>query len=224
MVETWYQITIKALQETWRGFLMFLPKLIGSLLVFIIGWFISTGIGRLVSEVLKRIKFNKFFERTGWRESLAKADLRVDPAGFVGAISKWMLVIVFLLASVQILEFTAFEYLLKEIIAWLPNLVVAIAIFIVAVILADILEKITKASVEKIDVGYVGFIGVLIKWSIYIFAGLIILRQLEVTPTIIDALVNGFVGMMALAFGLAFGLGGKDAAASFIEDIKRKIS
>lgn len=224
MVGTWSQITITALQDTWRGFLIFLPKLIGSLVVLIIGWLIANGIGRLVSEILKKLKFNNIFERTGWRGALIKADLEVDPADFVGAVAKWMLVIVFLLASVQILEFKAFEFLLKEIIAWLPNLIVAIAIFVVAIILADILEKIIKASVEKIDVGYVGFIGLLIRWSIYVFAGLIILRQLEVTPTIIDTLVQGFVGMIALAFGLAFGLGGKDAAASLIDDLKKKIS
>jgi len=224
MIQEWSRITVEALQDTWRGFLIFLPKLIGALVVFIIGWFISTGIGRLIAEILKRAKFNRIFERTGWREALSKADVQVDPAGFIGAIAKWMLVIVFLLASVDILEFEEFAVFLTSVLEWLPNLVVAVAIFVVTVIITDILEKLFKTGVKKMDIGYAEFLGTAIRWAIYIFAGLAILLQLGITPTIIDTLVKGFVGMLALAFGLAFGLGGKDAAASFISDMKRKIS
>jgi hypothetical protein len=101
---------------------------------------------------------------------------------------------------------------------------VAILIFVVAVILTDILEKLIKASVKKMGIGYVGLIGTAARWAIYIFALLAILDQLGVATTIVDALVTGFVGMVAIAFGLAFGLGGKDAASNLIEDFKRKIS
>jgi len=131
---------------------------------------------------------------------------------------------VFLLASVEILGFVQFADFLKEVISWLPNLIVAAAIFVVAIIMADILEKIVKASVKKIGIRYVEFLGIAVKVAIYIFAALAILLQLGITPTIINTLVVGFVGMIALASGLAFGLGGKDAASKLIKDLKEKIS
>ena len=224
MLQNWSDITWSALQSTWEVFFTFLPKLLGAGLVFIIGWFFALGLGRLVAEFLKRLKFNQIFERTGWKAALEKAELKVNPSEFVGAIFKWILVIVFLLASVDILGFTQFANVLSGLIAWLPNLIVAIAIFVVAVILTDIIEKIIKASVKKMEIGYAGFAGTAARWSIYTFAGLAILLQLGVTPSIINTLVIGFVGMLALAFGLAFGLGGKDAAAKFISDVQRKIS
>ena len=224
MLRNWSIITYGVLEDTLRGFLMFLPKLIGALTIFVIGWFISVGIGRLVSEILKKLRFNQIFERNNWKEALEKAEIKVNPSDFTGGICKWILVIVSLFISVGILGFDQFADFLVQIIAWLPNLIIAIAIFVVSVITADILEKVIKAGVKKIGVGYAGFLGSAVRWSLYIFAGLAILRQLGVTPTIIDTLVMGFVGMITLAVGLSFGLGGKDAAARLIEDIRKKIS
>lgn len=223
-LQDWSTITLSALQKTWDIFLTFLPKLFGATIIFIIGWFLALGVGRLVAEFLKRLKFNQIFERTGWKEALEKAELKVNPSEFMGAIFKWILVIVFLLAAVDILELRQFSIVLSNLIAWLPNLIVAVAIFVVAVILTDIIEKLIRASVKKMEIGYAGFLGTAARWSIYTFAGLAILLQLGVTPTIIDTLITGFVGMLALAFGLAFGLGGRDAASRFIADVQKKIS
>ncbi len=224
IVQDWSIITLEALQGAWRGFLMFLPRLIGAIVVLVIGWFLAVGLGKLIAEILRQLKFNRIFERAGWKEALQKAELKVNPSEFIGAICKWILIIVFLLASVEILGFVQFAAFLKGIVAWLPNLIVAAAIFVVTVILTDILEKVFKASVKKMGVDYAGFLGVSIRWAIYIFATLAILLQLGVTPTIIDTLIKGFVGMITLSFGLAFGLGGKDAASQFIGEIKAKIS
>ena len=224
MVLDWGTVTLQALQSAWQGFLNFIPILIGAIIVFVIGWFIALGIGKLIAEILARLKFNKLFEKTGWKGALEKAELKVNPSEFIGAICKWILVIVFLLAAVEILGFVQFANFLRSVIGWLPNLVVAIAIFVVAIILADILEKIVRAGVKKLELGYAEFLGAAVRWAIYIFAGLAILLQLGVTPTIINTLVIGFVGMIALALGLAFGLGGKEAAAKLIEKIGEKIS
>jgi len=224
MVVDWYSITLQALQNTWQGFLNFIPNLIGAIIVFIIGYFIALGIGKIVAEVLTRLKFNKIFERMGWREALEKAELRVDPSEFIGAIFKWILVIVFLLIAVEILGFPQFAVLLNKLVGWLPNLIVAIAILLVAIILADILDKVIRASVQKIGVKYVGVLGGMVRWAIYIFAGLAILVQLGVAQALINSLIMAFFGMIALAFGLSFGLGGKDAASQIIEDLRKKIS
>lgn len=224
IVQDWSIITLEALQSAWRGFLLFLPRLIGALFVLTIGWFLAIGLGKLVAGILKQLRFNRIFERASWKEALQKAELKVNPSEFIGAICKWILIIVFLLASVEILGFVQFADFLKSVVAWLPNLIVASAIFVVTVIVTDILEKVLKTSVKKMGVGYAGFLGVAIRWAIYIFAGLAILLQLGVTPSIIDTLIKGFVGMITLALGLAFGLGGKEAAAQFIVDIREKIS
>ena len=103
------QITSSALSDAFRdllsGVVSFVPLLIFAILVLLVGWFIAVGVGRLVADLLTRIKFNQVFERGNWKEALAKADLKVDPAGFIGGVFKGGLGIVFFLSSVEILFF-----------------------------------------------------------------------------------------------------------------------
>lgn len=220
----WYNITAKALSELWEGFILFIPNFFIALIIFIIGWIISLGIGKLVAEILTRIGFNKFFEKNGWKEAMEKADVKVNAANFVGAIVKWIFIIVFLSIAVTILGFPEFNAFLNSVVFWLPNLIIATAIFVVGVVVADMAEKIIKIWVKKMGVVYAGFIGSIAKWAIYIFAGMAILVQLGIAETLINTLLTGFVAMLALAFGLSFGLGGKEAAAKAIQDAKDKLS
>ncbi len=223
IVQTWAETTTLALQNLWQGFLAFIPTLIGALVVFIIGWFISVGIGKLISEILTKIKFNQLFERAGWKQALEKADLKVNASEFVGAIVKWVLVIVFLLAAVEILGFIQFAGFLKSVLAYLPNVIVAALIFVVTVIVVDIVEKIVRAGVEGVKVGYGHLVSIIIKWSIWIFAILAILHQLGIAKAFMETLFTGFVAMLVISLGIAFGLGGKEVAAEILRDLRNKL-
>ena len=223
MVIDWASITVEALQNLWVGFLSFIPALVGAIVVFAVGWFISVGVGKLVAEVLKRLKFNRIFERGVWKEALEKAEFKVDAAGFIGMIVQWVLVIVFLLAAVEILGLTQLAGFLNNVLAYLPNVIAAAFIFVAAVIIADLMEKIIRATVESIKVGYGHLVGIIVKWSIWIFAILAILIQLGVAPSLINTLFIGLVGVIVISAGLAFGLGGRDIASQVLGDLYRKL-
>lgn len=223
MILDWYAITLESLQDLWQGFLGFLPSLVGALLIFFIGWVISVAVGRLVGDILKRLNFNKIFEKGNWDEALAKADIKVDAAAFIGSIFKWSLVIVFLLASVEVLGLTQLAGFLKDVLAYLPNVVVASLIFVVAVVIADISEKVLRALVESTQVGYGHVVGVIVRYSIWVFALIAILMQLGIAPMLLQTVLTGVVALIVIAGGLAFGLGGKDMAAEILSDLKRKL-
>lgn len=224
LVQTWAEATALALLKLWEGFLNFIPNLIGALLVFLLGWFVALGIGKLVAEILTRIKLNQFFERAGWKAALEKAELKVNPSEFIGAIVKWVLVIVFLLVAVEILGLVEFAGFLRSVLAYLPNVVVAALILVVTVIVVDIVEKIVRAAVEGIRVGYGHLVSVIVKWSIWIFAILAILQQLrfEAAGWVFEIIKIAFVGIVAMA-AIAFGLGGKEVAAEILQDLRRKL-
>lgn len=223
MVLDWYAVTLSGLQELWQGFIGFMPSLVGALVIFILGWFISVGVGRLIADILKRIKFNQVFERGNWKRALEKADMKVDPAGFIGGIFKWVLVIVFLLAAVEVLGLNQLAAFITDVLAYLPNVLVASLIFVVAVIIADIAEKVLRAAVESAQIGQAHMVGVIVRWSIWIFAAIAILTQLGVTPVLWQTLFTGLVALIVLGGGLAFGLGGKDVAAQWLQDMNRKL-
>ena len=223
MVTDWYQITIVALVNLWQGVLGFVPRLFGALIVFIVGWFIAVGIAKLVSEILTRIKFNQIFETGSWKKVLEKAEVHVKPSEFIGMIVKWVLMIVFLMASVEILGLSIFTDFLTSVVNYLGNVVVASLIFVVAVIVADILAKIMVATTESVKFEYSQLAGEIVRWSIWIFAILAILYQLGVAPPLVETLLSGIVGVFVISFGLAFGLGGRDAAADAIEGLRQKM-
>lgn len=222
MILDWYTITMGALSDLWQGFIEFLPSLIGALIIFIVGWLISVGIGKLVAEVLRKLKFNKIFDKGSLKAALDKANFKVDASGFVGAIFKWVLVIVFLLAAVEVLGLIQFADFLSNVLEYLPNVIVAVLIFVVAVIISDILEKIVRAAVESTKVGFGDLAGSIVRWSIWVFAIIAILYQLDIGKELISTLLNGIIALIVIAGGIAFGLGGKDAAGEAINTIRKK--
>ncbi len=224
MVSELLENVFEDLGVLWTGFLEFIPSLIVALIVFIIGWFIALAIGRVVSEILIRIRFNELFERTDWKQALDKAKLTVNPAEFLGAIVKWILVIVVLMITVEILGLTEFATFLREdVVGYLPSVFIAALIFVVAVIVTDIVEKIVVATVEKMKVNYSRFAGKMAKWSIWIIAIFAIISELQIAEKISGTLFTGLMAFFVIAGGLAFGLGGKEIAADILRDLREKI-
>lgn len=223
MFQEWLDTTYQGLLDLWSGFIGFVPRLIGALIIFLIGWFVAVGIEKIVARILIQLKFNRLFVSGSWKEALEKAEFKVNPAEFIGAIFKWILIIVFLLIAVEILGFVQFTEVLKTLVEWLPHLVVAIAMFVVAAILSELLGKITVASLEKAKVGYAQLAGKIVRWLIWIFAVFAILLQLQIFEDLIKTILSGLIAALAIAFGLAFGLGGRDLAADLLKSFQQRL-
>ncbi len=223
MPQDWYLVTMQALQDLWLGFLYAIPNLLGAIIVFVVGLVVASWTAWLITKTLNWIKLNQLFAQGQWDEALEKAGIKADVAGFVGQVCRWILVITFLLASVEILGLSQFASFLSGIIAWLPNVVVAVLMLVVAVIISDILEKIAVASVARAKIKSVHTVGLVVKWSIYLFAFLAILMQLGVAPSLVEIFFSGIVATIVISAGLSFGLGGKDLAKDILEDLRRKL-
>lgn len=227
MIENLALRTYESLVEIWPGLISgiidAIITLVFALIVLFVGWLIALGIGQLITRILNVIKLNQYIERAGIKEALEKAELKVDTAAFLGTIFKWIVFVIVLSVVAEILGLVQFAGLLQSILGYLPNVVVAVLVFVVAVIIAEILEKIVRAVVEGVKVGYGSVVGAIIKWAIWIFAILLILDQLGIGSDLIRILFAGIVAMIAIAGGVAFGLGGKDVAGEILRDLKKKI-
>lgn len=217
-------IILNDIQRLASGSVLFLLKLIPSLLVFILGWFISAGIGKIVTEILKKMRLDKIFESTGWKDAMEKAEIKTTISEFTGSLVKWILIIVFLAISSQIIGVERFSaFLFEGIIPWLPNLLVAVLILVVTVIVAQFAEKMVKASVSKAKMDYVNLAGIIVKWSIWFFGIFAILSQLGIAEKLVLSLFQGIMALIAIAGGLAFGLGGKEFASDILKSLKEKM-
>jgi len=219
----WYEVTLRALQDAWQAFLIFIPNLAGALLVFVIGWFVAIWGGKIVTEILNRLNINRLFEKDGWKTALERADLKVNVSEFLGAIVKWILMIVFLTAAVEILGLVQFAGFLTDILGYLDNVVVAALIFVVTVVVVDIVVKIIVATGEGAKFVHSRLAGEIAKWAIWIFAILAILHQLGIAQPLIEILFTGVVAVLVISCGLAFGLGGKETAAEILNELRKKL-
>ncbi|MDO8618423.1 MAG: hypothetical protein Q7R49_00600, partial [Candidatus Daviesbacteria bacterium] len=166
---TYVDWSVAIIQPFLQGLVSFIANLLLAVIVFVIGYLISVGIGKLVTEILKSVKFNKLFDKEGWRTALQRAKIDVSPSDFIGAIFKWVFVIVSLLVSVDVLGLNQFSGFLNNVLGYLPSVVGATLIFVVAVIISDIVEKLVRVSVERIKVGHGYLAASIVKWSIWIF-------------------------------------------------------
>ena len=218
-----YESLMKILPDLINGIINGVITLVFALIILFIGWLIALGIGQLITRILVAIKFNQYVEKAGVKDALEKAELKVDAAAFIGTIFKWIVFIAVLSVIAEILGLVKFAELLQSVLGYLPNVVIAVLVFVVAVIVAEILEKIVRTVVEGTKVGYGSLVGAIIKWSIWIFAILLILDQLGIGSELIRILFAGIIAMIAIAGGIAFGLGGRDVAAEILQDLKRKL-
>lgn len=224
LLETWIRTVAESLQTVWFNFLTFLPNLLGAVVVFIVGWLVAVGLERIVAEVVRATRIDMLLERLGVDEVLDRAKIRLDAGQFLGWLVKWFFVIVFLLAAADILELQAFTGFLRDILAYIPNIVIAVLVLLAAVIVGNLLERIVEASVVAGGGPSAHFLGAVTRWSVLIFGLLAALVQLGIAPSLINTLFTGLVALFAIAGGLAFGLGGKDAAQDIINKIRKDIS
>jgi small-conductance mechanosensitive channel len=224
VVQTWTEVITSSLQTLWAGFIGFLPRLLGAVIIFLIGWLIAVVLAKLADQVIRVLRIDQILEKMGFKRSLEKANLKLNSGKFIGELVKWFFIIVFLMAATDILELFQVTEFLRRILLYIPHLIVAVLILLAAVLIANFLQKLVKAGVEAASLKGANFLSAVTKWAILVFAVLAALLQLGIVPALIQTIFTGFVAALAIAAGLAFGLGGKDLAAQVLGRIKKDVS
>jgi len=223
--QTLSEVLITSFQQLWEGIIVsFIPKLVGVLFIFVLGWIIAVALGRLVAQITRAFKVDRGLQAIGVEETLSKAGFRLDSGAFLGGLVRWFFIIVFLVASIDVLGLNQVNAFLRDVVlGYLPNVIVAALILIVAAYIADVMRRIVVGSAKAADVPSPDFLGGITKWSIWIFAILAALYQLGIAGVFAQTLFTGFVAMLAISGGLAFGLGGKEAASKYIDKLRKDI-
>jgi len=217
------EILLDSLKVIWQSFIGFLPTLLAALIVFIIGWLIAIFLGKVANRIIRIIKLDLLLTKLGFKKALAKAKLRLDSGKFFEELIKWFFILVFLMTAADILGLREVTLFLKTILFYLPNVIIAAIILLVAVIVANFMYRLVKVSADTAGLASSSTVGAIVKWAILIFGFIVALTQLGIATSLIQTIVIGIIAMLALAGGLAFGLGGRDQAARFLEKLRRDL-
>jgi hypothetical protein len=224
-VQNWGEVFTQSLQGIWMGVANFLPNLIIAIIIFAIGWILANLIEKIVESIFRSLRVDSALKSAGFDDVMKRTGHPLNSGLFVGSLIKWFVIVVFLVAAFDTINLDQVNVFLQTVVlAYLPQVIVAVLILMVAVVVADAMQKIVAASARAAHVKSAHLLGVVTRWSIWIFAVIAALYQLEIAPGLINTIVMGVIAGGALAFGLAFGLGGRDYAAGVIERTAAKLT
>lgn len=224
-IETWGNVLTNSFQNLWGGVITFVPQLIIAILILVIGWLVGALVGRVIAQIVRSLRVDDGLRKAGVEDVLSKGGIVLNSGSFVGALVKWFIILVFLVAALDVLRLTQVnDFLQGVVLYYLPQVIIAVLILLLAAVIGDVMQKIVTTSARTAEIKSAHFLGSFTKWSIWIFAILAALFQLNIAATFIQTLFTGVVVALSLAVGLAFGLGGQEAAARFIEKTREEIS
>ena len=224
ILETWSEVLSQSFQSLWMGVMSFVPNLIIAIIIFLAGWVVGALFGRVIAQIIRSISIDKILRSTGLEKVLNKAGFRLDSGAFIGALVKWFIIVVFLVAAFDVLGLDQVNQFLQQVVLlYLPRVIASVVILLVAAMIGDAVENVVTGSAKAAGVKTSHLLGAIARWAIWIFAALMALYQLGVASAFVQTLFTGMVVAMSLAIGLAFGLGGKQTAADMIEDFHKKV-
>lgn len=221
---TWADVLSQSFQNLFYGLVSFIPSLVVAIIIFIVGWLVGVGLGRVVAQIVTALRVDQALKSTGIERVLTRAGFQLNAGKFLGFLVEWFFIIVFLVASLQVLGLTQVNAFISTVVlGYLPQVIVAVLILLVAAVVADAAERVVAGSAKAASIHSAGFLGKVARYSIWIFALLAALAQLNVATAFVQTLFTGVVIAVSLAVGLAFGLGGQASAARYLDRLQAEI-
>lgn len=209
--------------QVWTSFLGILPQVIGAIVVFAIGLLLAYWVKRLVLEVLRLIKFEKFSKSSGIDKYLEKAEIKLNLAEVFATVAEWIIILVFFLAVVDILGLSVVSRVLTHVLGYIPNVIAAALIFGAGYIIAGLADGLVRGALASVDHDAAKPVGRLARWVILIVAAFAAIDQLQIARNLIATFFQGLTYTIVLVVGLSVGLGAKDLVAKILSDWYEKI-
>ena len=210
-----------ALMGVWYGVMSFIPRFIGAIIVLIIGLIVAAVFGSVVEQIVKGIKLDSLLKKIGLETYVERGGIKLNSGKFLGKIVYWFFVIVFILAVANILGLDVFSDFLRQVLLYIPNIVLGALILVATFVIANFLRKLVTASVMSAKLHASNFLGMFVWWVVMVFGIITALMQVGVNVYVLQTIITGVVAMLALAGGLAFGLAGKDYASRLIDRLRQ---
>ena len=215
-IQDWGDAIFAALTNALNGFITAIPLIVGAIVIIVIGWIVSNVLARVVRELLARAGADRMFAEHGGAVYGSQSK-QIQPSVVASEIVKWIIRFVFLVAAANVLGMPQVSLLLNSVLIWIPNLLVAAVILLVAPLIGRFLRGVIEVGAGNMGFTNASLLGRIAEVAVVAFAVLIAIDQLGIAADLLNILFTGVVAALALAFGLAFGLGGRDVAARITE-------
>lgn len=194
-------------------FVSFLPALLGALIILLIGWAVSSFLARVMEKGLRAVGLEHAVERSGIGNFIRRAGSGWTTSRVIAELVKWFIRLIFIQAAANVLGMPQVTAVITSIVLFIPKVIVAMAIIVIGSLIAQFLGGVVRGSVSEVGVGNPDFLATLTRYAVIGFAVIAAVNQVGIAPNVVNTLFVGLVGSIALAVGLAFGLGGREVAS-----------
>jgi hypothetical protein len=199
-------------------FLAAIPKIIGFVIILVVGWIIAGLVAKALAAILRKVNFNELSQRSGFSGFIDQMGVRCDSSGVIAETVKWFVRLLTLIVAFDALGLPAVSGVLHQLLLWLPNLIVALVILVIAGLAANALANLVRGATGKAGFSNPDFVANVARVAVWGFGIIVAVNQIGVAETLVNTLFMGFVGALALALGLSFGLGGRDTAGEIVRE------
>lgn len=213
-----------SLLRVWERLIAFLPNVLGAFFVFVIGLLVAAVLQRVVKRTVALLRIDELADKLDLKAVFEEAGIRLHIGEFLGWTVKWFFIIVSLIAATDILGWEQVTDYLQEVVLYIPNVIIAVIILLAGILLGNFVRRLVHSSLSAAKLASADMLAGLAKWAIVVFTFMAALVQLQIAPDLIRVLFTGLVAMLALAGGLAFGLGGKDHASRLLDKLQEDIT
>jgi small-conductance mechanosensitive channel len=201
----------QSLQDAISVFVSYIPQLIGALVILIVGYIIAKALQALVGRVLQAVGFDSWMERGGIKQFFDRAQTNQTPHSILGLLVFWFVFIIAITMAADALGIPQVSAVLGQLIAYIPNIIVAILILILAALLANFLASIVRGATGS------DLLSSIARYAILVYAAFAALTQLGIAVELTAPTFLIVLGAVALAAAIAFGIGGREVARDIVE-------
>lgn len=216
-ITDWGTAVMTSLTAALSLFLAAIPRIIGFLVIIIIGWLISGALAAGVAALLRAVRFNELAQNSGFAGFVRNMGVRKDSAGLLADITKWFVRLIVLVVAFDALGLPAVSAVLQQFLLWIPNLVVAVVVLVIAGLAANALGNLVRGATAQAGFDNPDLLATIARVAVWAFGIVVAVNQIGIAQELVNTLFMGFIGALALAAGLAFGLGGRETAGQIVQ-------
>jgi len=221
-VTNWGAAIMTSLTAALSLFLAAIPRIVGFVVILIIGWLIAGALAAGVAALLRAVRFNDLAQRSGLSTFVHNMGIHKDTAGVLADIVKWFVRLIVLVVAFDALGLPAVSSIFQQFLLWIPNLVVAVVILVIAGLAANALGDLIRGATAQAGFSNPDLLATIARVAVWAFGIVVAVNQIGIAQTLVNTLFMGLVGALALAAGLAFGLGGRDTAGQIVDSWYRR--
>jgi hypothetical protein len=222
VITDWGAAIMTSLTAALSMFLAAIPRVVGFLVILIVGWLIAGALAAGVAALLRAVRFNDLAQRSGLTGFVQNMGIRKDTSGVLADIVKWFVQLIVLVVAFDALGLPAVSQVFQQFLLWIPNLVVAVVVLVIAGLAANALGDLVRGSTAQAGFSNPELLETITRVAVWGFGIVVAVNQIGVAQELVNILFMGLIGALALAAGLAFGLGGRDTAGQIVDNWYRQ--